>query len=72
MEDILYTAEELSKLFKCSVGRVNDLRKAGLLPALKLGCFKYRRVAVEKFLEEYEGKDVTDPFNVQELRGAED
>lgn len=72
MEDILYTAEELSRLFKCSVGRVNDLRKAGLLPALKLGCFKYRKVSVEKFLEEYEGKDVTDPFKVQDLKGAED
>jgi len=67
MEDILYTVKEVSELLKCNVNYVNELRKAGVLPFLKLGCYKCRRVALLKFLKDYEGKDLTDPYNIKKL-----
>jgi hypothetical protein len=38
-----------------------------LLPALKLGSMKIRRTALLEFLEKYEGKDLTDPFNIKDI-----
>ena len=66
MEDILYTVKEVSELLKCNVNYVNELRKAGVLPFLKLCCYKCRRVVL-KFLKDYEGKDLTDPYNIKKL-----
>ena len=37
------------------------------LPALKLGSYKIRADALEKFLTEYEGKDLTNLDDVKEL-----
>ena len=67
MEDILYTVKEVSELLKTNVPYVHKLRKAGVLPFLKLGSFKCRRSSLEKFLKECEGKDLTDPFNITSL-----
>lgn len=67
MEDVLYTVAEVATLFKCNIGRVHSLRKAGLLPFLKLGSYKCRRTAVLKFLEQYEGFDISDPEHIVPL-----
>jgi len=67
MEDILYTVKEVAMLLKCNQEKVNELRKSGILRFMKLGCYKIRRETLLKFLEDYEGKDVTDPFNIKEL-----
>lgn len=67
MEDMLYTVTEVAGILKCNVNYVHKLRKAGVLPFLKLGQYKCRRVALENFLATYEGKDVTDPENIKEL-----
>lgn len=66
-EDMLYTVKEVSQILKCNVDMVHRLRKSGLLPFLKLGSYKCRKQAIEEFLEKYEGKDLTDPFNIKEL-----
>lgn len=66
--EILYTVKEVSQLLKVNVDAVHRLRKAGLLPFLKLGSYKCRKQALDEFLERYEGMDITDPFNVVELR----
>ena len=63
----VYTAKEVAALMKTNVDYVHRLRKAGLLPFLKLGQYKVRKQALERFLTEYEGKDLTDPFSVKEL-----
>ena len=47
---------------------VHKLRKAGLLPFIKLGSYKVRKTALEEFLKNYEGQDLTDPFNVRGLK----
>jgi excisionase family DNA binding protein len=65
--DILYTVKEVSIIIHTNKAYVYELIKAGLLPALKLGSFKVRKVALEKFLQENEGYDLTDPMNVDKF-----
>lgn len=67
-EDVLYTVKEASKLLKTNQGFVYELIKKGLLPALKLGSYKIRRVVLLEFLEKYEGKDLTDLDNIKDLQ----
>lgn len=71
MEDVLYTVSEVAKLIKTNPAYVYELIKAGLLPVLKLGSYKIRKVALEEFLAKYEGKDLTDPTNIIELKKGE-
>lgn len=68
MPDVLYTVKEVAVLLKTNVDYVHKLRKSGLLPFLKIGQYKVRKQALENFLQEYEGKDLTDPFEVKELK----
>lgn len=66
-EEMLYTVEEVAEILKTNVNYVYSLRKAGLLRFLKIGRLKCRRSTLEAFLAEYEGKDLTDPYDVKEL-----
>lgn len=66
-ENILYTAKEVAQLLKTNVDYVHKLRKSGLLPFLKLGQYKVRKQALIDFLRRYEGKDLTNPFDIKEL-----
>ena len=65
--DMVFTVAEVADILKCNVNYVHKLRKAGLLPFLKLGQYKCRKVALEQFLATYEGKDLTDPENIKDL-----
>ena len=65
--DILYTVKEVAELLKTNIDYVHKLRKAGILPFLKIGQYKVRKQSLELFLERYEGKDLTDPFDGKEL-----
>lgn len=65
--DVLYTVKEVAELLKTNVDYVHKLRKSGLLPFLKIGQYKVRKQSLELFLQKYEGKDLTDPFDVKEL-----
>lgn len=67
MEKVIYTIKEVSELLKTNIEYVHKLRKAGLLPCIKLGSYKVRKEALEKFLAKYEGQDLTDPFKVKEV-----
>lgn len=67
MEPMLYTVKEVAEILKCNPNRVYELKRAGLLPFLKLGQLKCRREAVEEFLRKYEGYDVSDPNNIVPL-----
>ena len=63
-EKLLYTVKEVSELLHTNPTYVYALIKAGLLPVLKLGSYKVRRESLNKFLADYEGKDLTDPNNI--------
>ena len=64
---VLYTVKEVSVLLKTNIDYVHRLRKAGILPFLKLGQYKVRKQSLDEFLAKYEGKDLTDPYHVKEL-----
>lgn len=66
-DNILYTVKEVAALLKTNVDYVHKLRKAGLLPFLKLGQYKVRKEALADFLSRYERKDLTNPFLIKEL-----
>ena len=65
--NVLYTVKEVAELLKTNVDYVHKLRKSGILPFLKLGQYKVREEALQDFLKKYEGKDLTNPFDVKEL-----
>lgn len=67
---IIYTVKEVAELLKTNVDYVHALRKAGLLPFLKLGQYKVRREALLNFLCKYEGYDLTNPYYVKELNNG--
>ena len=68
-KDILYTVKEVSELIHTNPAYVYELIKAGLLPVLKLGSYKIRRTSLLKFLEKYEGMDLTNPMEITDLPG---
>lgn len=63
---MLLTIAEVAKELKCNVTYVHRLRKAGLLPCIKLGTYKVRKEALEEFLRKYEGYDLTEPERMKE------
>ena len=64
---MLYTVKEVSEILKTNVSYVHSLRKAGLLPFIKLGTFKVRKETLEEFLARYENYDLTDPKDIKPL-----
>lgn len=62
---MLYTVKEVASILKVNVNYVYKLINRQLLPALKLGCWKVRKEALENFLAAYEGFDLTDVDNIQ-------
>lgn len=66
-DTVLYTVKEVAALLKTNVDYVHKLRKAGLLRFLKLGQYKVRKQTLNDFLSQFEGKDLTDPFDVKDL-----
>lgn len=70
MMDELYTVKEVSGILKVNVHTVYDLIKAGLLPALKLGSLKVRRISLMNFLEKYDGMDLSNLTDIKNLELA--
>lgn len=64
---LVYTVKEVSEIIHTNPTYVYQLINAGLLPALKLGSYKVRHEALINFLQQSEGKDLTNPFNVVSL-----
>lgn len=61
--DRLLTVSEVAERLQVNSNKVNDLINAGLLPCLILGRRKVRESTLDRFLEEYEGFDITNPSN---------
>lgn len=71
MEEMLFTVQEVAEILKTNVSYVYKLQQAGLIRFLKIGRLKCRKSTLEEFLAKYDGYDLTDPFNVQELAKEE-
>ena len=70
-EKLLYTVKETAYILGCNVHLVYNLVNKGLLPALKLGSLKIRKASIEKFLDKYDGMDLTNLDNIVVLNGTE-
>lgn len=64
----LLTVKQVAELLQTNTDFVYKLNKAGLLKFMKLGNYKIRPETLQEFLAKYDGYDVTDPYNVKELR----
>ena len=67
MQEMLFTVKQVSEILHCNPAYVYQLINHKLLPALKLGSYKVRKTALEEFLKNYEGYDLTKPNNVKKL-----
>lgn len=67
VEDELLTIAEASKVLKVNVNFVHKLRKAGLLRCMYCGSYKVRKKTLFQFLEDYDGKDLSDLNNIKDL-----
>ncbi|MBE5886731.1 MAG: helix-turn-helix domain-containing protein [Lachnospiraceae bacterium] len=66
-QEQLYTVKEVAEILKTGVNYVYKLKNAGLLRFLVIGRLKCRKSELERFLSEYEGYDITDPFNIKPI-----
>lgn len=65
---LLYNIKETASVLGVNVHIVYSLIKKGILPALKLGSLKVRKLAIEDFIAKYEGMDLSDLDNIVELK----
>lgn len=70
-DKMVYTVKEVSEIIHTNPSYVYSLIKSGLLPALKLGSYKIRKSALLNFLENNEGKYLTNPFDIKPLSVCE-
>lgn len=63
----LYTVKEISRIIHTNPSYVYGLIRKGFLPAMKLGSYKIREEALQKFLQQAEGMNLTDLNDVKEL-----
>lgn len=66
-KDFLLTVGEVAKVMKTNPAYVYELIKADLLPVLKLGSYKVRKVTLLEFLEKYQGYDLSNPHQIKQI-----
>ena len=67
--DLVFTTEETAELLKVNRKIIDSLRKTGCLNGIKLGkTFIFSAVEINRFLEHYEGADLSNEFTMQEAR----
>lgn len=64
---MVYTVKEISTMLHTSPAFIYRMISSGMLPALKLGSLRVRKQALENFLEEYEGQDLSDLDHIKPL-----
>jgi excisionase family DNA binding protein len=71
-EKMIYTTHEVAKILHSSPNYIYELIKKGKLKAVKLKSLKIRKSALEEFLKENEGNDLSDIDNVRKIVEYED
>ena len=69
-EPVVYTVKEVSILLHTNPAYIYRIIDLGLLPALKLGSIRVRKDALDNFLRQYEGFDLSDPCDIKPLSKA--
>ena len=67
-EKMIYTTHEVAKILHSSPNYIYELIKEGRLKAVKLKSLKIRKTALEEFLKENEGNDLSDLENIKKLK----
>jgi excisionase family DNA binding protein len=67
MDPVLYTVTEAAELLKVNRNSVYDLLKNNVIRGLKLGSLKITRTELIKFLEENNGKDLSNLEDIKDL-----
>ena len=70
-EKLIYTTHKVAKILHSSPNYIYELIKKVKLKAVKLKSLKIRKTALEEFLQENEGNDLSDLENVKRLNGGE-
>ena len=65
--DVVYSVKEVSKILKTNSAYIYELIRTGKLPALKLGSIRVRRQTLIRFLNEYDGYDLSDINDIKVL-----
>lgn len=69
-EALVLSVREVSQMLHTNPALVYRFIDLGLLPALKLGSIRVRRDALEEFLRNYEGCDLSNPEDIKPLSQA--
>lgn len=68
MEDrLIYTVQEVASILHSSPNYIYELIRKGYLPAIKLGSLKVLKSTLERFLNQNEGKDLSDLSNIKKI-----
>lgn len=67
MEPVLYTVSEVAELLKVNRNSIYELLKKNVIRGLKLGSLKITRTELIKFLEENNGKDLSNLEDIKDL-----
>ncbi|MNP81912.1 Helix-turn-helix domain protein [compost metagenome] len=67
MEDYLLSVSDVAKRLDISRNQTYDLINRGLIKTLKFKSLKVRNSEINRFLSEYEGKDLSDLDNIRNL-----
>lgn len=68
--DRLLSVKEVCGVLCMDKNRVYSLIKSGVLPSIKVGSYRVSASAVDYFISNNIGKDVTDPFNITEIHST--
>ena len=66
-EKMIYTTHEVAKILHSSPNYIYELIKKGKLKAIKLKSYKICKSALEEFLKENEGNDLSDIDNIRKI-----
>lgn len=64
-EPELYTIAEAAEILKTDIATTRNYVEVGILPMIKIGRMKIRRISLLKFIELYEGYDITNPAEIK-------
>lgn len=67
MEPVLYTVSETAKLLKINRNSVYDLLRNNIIRGIKIGSLKITRKELLEFLENNNGKDLTNLEDIKDL-----
>lgn len=65
--DYLLSVAEVAKKLKTNKNFIYTLIKAGLLKTLKIGSYKIRNSELNRFMVNYEGKDLSDLNDIKDI-----